>query len=129
MEDSEKLAPLEAGLLAAMRALDNQITREIEKRTPEELEAKRLEKWEPIDKRVERVSAFVLDHFGDETVKLDSVLVLTQAFAKCLQIICTDLGDEGLGKTRSAYCKHAWKHIERDTEHALRILEKGGELM
>jgi hypothetical protein len=122
---SDHLPPLEGGLLQAMRALDNQIARAME-RTPAEREVSGVQKWTPYAERVELVSTFLLESFGDEEVKLDSVLILAQAFPKVLAILSDELGREALGKVRSAYVEAVLENLEREMGRAVRSI-KGGE--
>ena len=117
----EKTPPLQAGLLAALQALDSQIAREMQ-RNPVEREAHGVQKWEPIAKRVEAVSGFLLDALESQSVELDSVLVLSQALTKSLSIMVQDLEEKGLGKTRTGYALHALESIERDARAGLSTL-------
>ena len=50
---------------------------------------------------------------------LDGLLVLARASAKALNIYCDELGEDGLGKVRSAACKDAASEIERDISQML----------
>jgi hypothetical protein len=109
---------LEDGLLQAMKAIDNQIARAMQ-RTPSERETLGVQKWEPYDSRVESVAAFVLQELGDAEVSLDSLLVLAQAFTKALYLVCDDLGTEGLGEVRVRYCLEAMHKISRDSQKVL----------
>ncbi len=122
-----QLPPLEQGLLTAMRALDNQIARAMQ-RSPSEREAHGVQKWEPIATRVENVCAFVLNSLGDEDVTLDSLLVLSQAMAKSLALVVDDLGLEGLGEIRSGYVSSALESIAEDASRTLRGLTGGAEV-
>ena len=112
-KESEQRSPLEDGLIRAMRSLDVQIARALE-RSPAEREEKGVQKWEPIAQRVETVCSFLLDRLGDDEVRLDSVVVLAQSFAKLLTLVADDLGSEGLGAMRTSYCLAAADSIERD---------------
>lgn len=114
----KKLPPLESGLLEALRALDNQIAREMQ-RTPAEREEHGVQKWEPFQKRVESATAFLLNCLGDDAIKLDSVIILAQAFPKALLFIAQDLGEPGLGEIRASYLRKAMEQIIRDGENAL----------
>ena len=89
-------------MLAAMRAIDNQVAREMQ-RSPAQRDTQGVSKWEPYQKRVESVSAFVVNALGDQAAEIDGLLVLTQAFAKAFQIIAEDLGVPGLGSVRTEY--------------------------
>ena len=110
--------PLEDGLLMALRALDNQIAREMQ-RTPVERQEHGVQKWEPYNKRVELLVAQILNWMGEELVDLDSVLVLAQAMSKSLHFIASDLGEEGLGDLRSSYCRAAFEAIENDVRRGM----------
>lgn len=124
-----KHSNLEAGLLQAMRSLDNQIARALE-RTPAEREESGVQKWGPYTDRVELVSTFVIDAFGDEGVQLDSLLVLAQVFPKVLSILSDELGREGLGEIRCAYVESVLESIEREAGRARRQLKgSGSDLM
>ena len=122
-----QLPPLEQGLLTAMRALDNQIARAMQ-RSPSEREVHGVQKWEPISTRVENVCAFVLNSLGDEDVTLDSLLVLSQAMAKSLALVVDDLGAEGLGAMRTGYVSSALERIADDASRTLRGLSGGVEV-
>lgn len=114
---------LEEGLLQAMKALDTQIARAMQ-RTPAEREVHGVQKWEPYETRVENLTAFVLNELGDNTVSLDSLLVLSQAFTKALRLACDDLGPGGLGAVRSSYCIDALQKIARDASRGLTELSQ-----
>lgn len=105
----------EEGLLVALKAIDQQISRALE-RSPAERDVHGVQKWQPLSERVEQVSSFIMQSFADREVKLDSLLVCSQAFAKCLQLICTELGSEGLGELRTSYSQVALEAIARDAE-------------
>jgi hypothetical protein len=104
---------LEEGLLQAMKSVDNQIARAMQ-RSPAEREMHGVQKWEAYESRVESIAAFLLQEVGDTNIGLDSLLVFAQAFSKALRLVCDDLGEEGLGKIRSAYCRDAMEKIGRD---------------
>ncbi len=112
---AEKLPPLEDGLLKAMQALDNQLARAIA-RTPAEREVHGVQKWEPIEERVERVSVFLLDSVGAGQSGVESLVILSQAFSKALVLLCEDLGGDGLGQIRSKYVLHASELLSKDAE-------------
>jgi len=126
-ESPEKLPPLEQALLDAMQALDIQIAREMQ-RSPAERTEQGVQKWEPINKRVERVTAFVLNALGEQDAQLDSLLVLSQAMAKALRMATEDLGEQGLGKVRTGYCLGAFEAIEKDAYDGQRLLRPEPEL-
>jgi hypothetical protein len=117
-----KPGKLEEGLLQAMHAIDNQVARAMQ-RSPAEREAQGVQKWEPYDTRIEHVAAYFLNELGDNTVALDSVLVLAQAFTKALRLAVEDLGTEGLGTVRTSYCIDTMERILRDADRALSELQ------
>lgn len=117
----EQHGKLEEGLLQAMKAIDNQIARSMQ-RTPAKREVHGVQKWEPYDTRVENIAAFVLNELGAESITLDAMIVLAQAFTKSLRLICDDLGVEGLGAVRTSYCLKALENIELDAHRAAREL-------
>ena len=96
-QPAEKLPMMEAGLQQCMRAIDNQIARELQ-RSPAEREQHGVQKWEPFQERTERLVTFLLNQLGDETVGLDALLVLSQATSKALTLLTEDMGEDGLGK-------------------------------
>ena len=104
--------PLELGLRQALQALDNQIAREMQ-RSPADRETHGVLKWEPIESRIERVSAYLLSIFGEE-IQLDSLMVLAQALVKTLALVVEDCGAEGLGEVRSRYIERAAEAVIRD---------------
>lgn len=122
-EKQEQLPLLEEGMLQAMRALDSQISKELQRRSPLQLERSGVQKWEPISSRVERVASFVLSSLGEQQIGLDSLLVLSQAMAKSLQLAVEELGSGGLGELRASYCTKALESIRADAERGLRGLE------
>lgn len=128
-QNQEKLTPLEEGLLTAMRALDNQIMKEVGKRSPADLETRGVQKWEPYQTRVERVCSFVLDALGTEQLKLDSLLVMSQAMVKTLELVVDELGPDGLGQIRTGYCTSALEQITKDAERGLQAIKGGPGLM
>jgi hypothetical protein len=106
---------LETSLTTALNALQNQIDREMQ-RSPLEMEAKGMRKWEPFQTRVERVAGFIVESLADNKISLDSLIVLSQALSKSLQVAVTEIGKDCLGKTRSEYCLHAAEQIKRDAK-------------
>lgn len=124
---ASKLPPLEEGLLQAMQALDKQVSREMQ-RTPAERESKGVQKWEPFERRIEGVSSFILNALGDESVALDSLIILSQSLTKALYLITEDLGREGLGEVRSSYCRAAMEGVRQDAGRALDLLKGGPEI-
>ena len=127
-KEEQKIPPLEQAIQDAMQALDTQIAREMQ-RTPQERSEHGVQKWEPISRRVERVTAWVLNCLGEGEVELDSLLVLSQAMAKALRMASEDLGEKGLGKVRTGYCLGAFEAIAKDAENGLAILRSERELM
>ena len=123
MVKPQKSPALYEGLVKALRALDQQIAREMQ-RTPAELETHGVQKWKPLADRVEIVSALLLDAFNDRAVELDSILVMTQAFVKALYLLAEDLGLEGLGEMRRNYSVSAFRAVSDDAARALSILEQ-----
>lgn len=115
---------LESGLMMLMQSLDTQIAREVTQRDPRAREEHGVQKWEPIDKRIERVSTFVLDALGDNEVKLDSILVLSQAFVKILCLVSDELGEEGLGEIRVGYVREALRRLAIEIERVRSTIDK-----
>jgi hypothetical protein len=113
-----KVGKCEEGLLQAMKAIDNQIARALQ-RTPAERELQGVQKWEPYESRIEHVTAFLLNQLGDSEIAFDSLIVFAQAFTKALRFAAEDLGTEGLGAMRTEYCRDAMQKIERDAGKAL----------
>lgn len=128
MAKSAPNSPLEDGLLVAMQAIDKQISREMQ-RTPREREEKGVQKWEPFQTRIERIAALVIDSLGDDSITIDPVLVLSQAYTKCLQLIISDLERDGLGEVRASYCITAMENISLDADKALRMLRGSTDLV
>jgi hypothetical protein len=118
---TEQRGKLEQGLIQAMKAVDNQIARAMQ-RTPSERDLHGVQKWEPYNTRVENVAAFVLEEIGAQEASLDSLLVFTQGFTKALYLIVSDLGKEGLGSLRASYCLDAMKKVERDAQEVIEAL-------
>jgi hypothetical protein len=112
---------LEQGLLQAMKAIDNQVARAMQ-RSPAAREVHGVQKWEPYNTRVESVTAFLLEELGDTSITLDSLLVFSQAFTKALQLVVSDLGREGLGEMRASYCLDAMEKVERDAQEVVASL-------
>ena len=126
-EKPQELPALEQGLLTAMQAIDNQIAREMQ-RNPQQREQHGVQKWEPYNTRIERITAFVMNSLGGSEVDLDSVLVLYQTFSKAVQMVIEDLGEDGLGKVRSSYCQTALESVARDCRNGLALLQHTPEL-
>ena len=118
---TEQYGKLEQGLIQAMRAIENQVARAMQ-RSPAEREIHGVQKWEPYNTRVENVTAFLLEEIGENTVSLDALLVLAQAFPKALHLLVNDIGREGLGDVRTSYCLEAMKGVERDAQEVINAL-------
>ncbi len=127
-EKKQKITPLEEHLISAMRAIDNQVAREMQ-RTPSERDTHGVQKWEPYAKRVELIASLALNHVGSNDSELDSVLVLSQAYVKALVLLVNDLGQDGLGKVRTDYCTKVLSTIMSDSDKALRELRNETDLM
>jgi hypothetical protein len=108
-----KQPPLESGLMQAMTALDKQITREISSRDPQRTQTRGASARPAQEERAEQVTTFVIDLFASHTVRLDSILVLSEALTHSLQLISEELGQEGLGEVRSAYVTTVAKRLEQ----------------
>ena len=121
--------PLDDGLIAAMQAIDNQIARAVSSRSPAEREEHGVQKWEPMDTRIENVTVLVMNALGENSIQLDSVLVLAQAMLKSLQLVAEDLGEDGLGKVRSGYCRSAGDKMLRTLEKMANALGDDRTLM
>ncbi len=125
---SNKLSILEESLLRALQAIDTQIAREMQ-RNPEKLEAHGVQKWEPYQTRIEGIAAFLIDQVNDGEIQLDSLIVMSQAVVKGLEIILSDLGEEGLGEVRSNYCRAAMEFVAATAESAKQQLGVKLEVM
>ena len=68
---------------------------------------------------MEEATAIILDGFADGHVQLDSLVVLSQSLVKALYLVVEEVGAEGLGDLRSAYCEDALEKIERDARQGL----------
>ncbi len=126
-KDKNSLPPLENGLLTAMKAIDNQIAREMQ-RNPAQRDEYGVQKWEPFQRKIEQMTSFLLNCLGDTEVDLDSLLIMSQAMTKALAMAIEDLGIDGLGKIRTDYCVAAMESIERDALNALSRIGSGPEL-
>ena len=120
-EQRDKLPVLEESLLEALKALDNQIAREMQ-RDAKSRDLQGSQKWEPYQTRIERLCSFLLNSLGEQTIDLDGVIVLAQTFSKTLSLVSADLGEDGLGQVRSEYVRSTFEHLERDAESAKRSL-------
>jgi hypothetical protein len=128
MTKAVKIPPLQEGLLSAMQALDAQVAREMQ-RSPKDQDLHGVQKWEPFQRRIEDLTTFILDCFGDQKVDLDGLLILSQSFAKSLQLLIADLGQDGLGKIRTQYCQTAMENISADATKSLHTLREERQLM
>lgn len=122
-----KLEPLEAGILTALKALENQIARELQ-RTPSETELQGVTKWEPYSKRVEKVTGFVLDLIESKSVDLDGIFVMAQAFSKALAMVATDVGPSDLGEVRSDHMRAAGQALDHDAQTILNAINTTQQL-
>ena len=107
-------------LTRAMRAIDKQIEREMQ-RTPAEREVEGVQKWGPLQVRVERAVGVILDGVADQEFGVDAVVVMTRAFTSALRMIAEDLGKEGLGELRSEYILDAMERAQEDARRALAL--------
>lgn len=124
-KNKKRLPPLEEGIVMAMRAIDNQVAREMQ-RTPAEREEQGVQKWSPYGKRIEQLCVQLVSLLGNQECQLDSLLVLSQASAKALCMVIEDLESEGLGNVRSGYCLDAMENIQRDARNGLQALQGYG---
>lgn len=108
-----KAPPLEEGLIKAMKALDNQIARAMQKDVARR-EEEGFKKHENFKVKIEEVTGLILNAFGEDKVGFDSFLILSQAYIKALYLISEDLGKLGLGKIRTEYISEAINNIDRD---------------
>ncbi len=122
MPKTPKRPLLEESLLIALKAVDNQIKRAME-RSPSEREVHGVQKWKPIEDRVESVCEIVISEYG-ENHDLDSLIVFSRAFVKSLVIICEELGLESFGEIRGAYVKDAIRKIEDEIKRAGALISK-----
>lgn len=127
MSKDQKLPLLDESLLRALELIDSQISRAME-RTPAQREESGVQKWKPLEERVEKLSTLILDNFG-ERVELDSVVVLTQVFTKVLSIICQELGEEGLGTMRSEYVKNTLSLLDIEIQRAGVVFKTNTDLL
>lgn len=126
--EKTQLSKLETALLTAMQSIDMQIAREMQ-RSPSQREEHGVQKWDAYQKRIENISAFLLNNIANRNLELDSLLVLSQAFAKSLQILVEELGEKGLGIVRSSYCMSAADAIARDAGQMIRVLKNDHDLV
>ena len=126
-DNEGRLPPMESGILTAMAAIDKQIRREMQ-RSPAEREAQGVQKWEPFQKRIELITSFVMNSLGEGDVQLDSLLVLSQAMTKALELIAAELGAEELGEVRAAYVAKAFEVIAESARRGLQAVGPESEL-
>ena len=126
--DKTQLSRLEEGLMMAMRAIDEQVAREMQ-RSDAEREQKGVQKWDPLQKRIEKAASILLNAFAKDDIKLDSLLVLSQALTKSLQLIVDEIGTEGLGHIRSGYCNWTLENISTYADRAIKQLKGNANLM
>ena len=127
MSSGTKRGKLEDGLITALRAIDNQVAREMQ-RSPADRELHGVQKWQPFEKRVESISLLLLDAIADQEINLDSLLVMSQALSKALSLLTQDLGVSGLGTVRTEYCLQAANAISRDAFKITDTLKSRSEL-
>ena len=118
---------VEQGFFQALIALDNQVAREMQ-RDPAKVAEQGVQKWEPIEKRVEAITELLLDGIDQGKIQLDSILIASQAFAHALTMLCDELGNDGLGELRSEYCRAAFEKILRHAEQGGRGLRAQRDL-
>lgn len=112
---------LEQGLINALKALDNQIARTMQ-RDPATRSAQGVQKWQPYQDKIENICSFLLNSAGEKQIDLDGLIILTQAMSKTLLFISEDLGADGLGKIRSQYIRDTFEKLSRDAEQAEKCL-------
>jgi hypothetical protein len=127
MSENQFNGPLFDGLLVALKAIDTQVARELQ-RTPSQREVHGVAKTAPYQKRVELVASYVLQTFSDRSITLDGILVLAQAFSKAMLLLSEDLDRETLGKVRSDSCKEALEKIRLDCERGIAAISGGCDL-
>jgi hypothetical protein len=121
MTKDQKLPLLDESLIRALELIDSQIARAME-RTPEQREKAGVQKWKPLEERIERLSTLILDNFG-EKVQLDSILVMSQVMVKVLGLLCQEMGQEGLGELRSLYVQESLKILEIEIERSIAVFK------
>lgn len=120
--DTHTLSKLEGALLTTLKSLDNQMAREMQ-RSPEQLEKLGVQKWEPISKRVELITGFLLDRIGDDDIKIESLLVLLQSLSKTLYLLSDELQSDGLGKIRAEYILDTSQKVSYDVKRIVEIVK------
>lgn len=121
-EETLQLSKTEQHLIDCLKSFDSQIAREMQ-RSPSQLEKQGVQKWTPYQRHIERLSAVLISSLGEQQVDLDSLIVMSQAFAKTLRLVCEDLEDAGLGRLRAAYCKAAFEEILEDARRGKEVFE------
>jgi hypothetical protein len=127
MSKGKKQLSMNDHLTRFLELIDSQIAREMQ-RTPAERSLHGVQKWQPIATRVERVASHVIEEFSAGNVKLDSLIVAMESFARILRILVEELGEGGIGKVRAGYCRESFKNIDRDIILALEALGGKREL-
>jgi len=117
--------PLEAHLIGALRTIDKQIARSMQR----DENVHSVQKWGPLDERIELICSLLLERCGKQEVQLDSLVVLSQALVKSLRLLVEELDREGLGEVRTHYCKETFEKISDDSRKALDILSDQTILM
>lgn len=116
MSKQNKKPVLEESILSALKSIDNQIARAME-RTPAEREVHGVQKWKPYEERVEKLCELLLSEYGDE-YQLDGLIVLVKTFVKSFSILCEELGSDAFGEIRTAYIKETLEKLESDVFRA-----------
>ena len=122
-----KIPPLQAGLLAALSALDNQVARDMQ-RSPQEIEREGVNKWAVYERKIEEVANILLDEFESKNIELDGLLITAAALTKSMQIIVEDLGSDNLGKMRTDYCRKISNSIADTIRRVQAVLNDSHEL-
>jgi len=117
--------PLQHHLLAALKAIDNQIARSMQR----DENTNSVQKWGPIQERIELLTSFLIENAGNQEIQLESLLILGQAVTKTLRLLAEELGQAELGQVRGGYCREAFEKIEDDSRRALASLRDEAILM
>ena len=117
---------MEESLIRALKAIDNQVAREMQ-RTPSERDVHGAQKWEPYQVRVENLTSFLLNSLGAEEISLDGILVLSRTLTKTLRMVVEDLGHEGLGEVRTEYCRAALEDFQDEGSKGLSVLTSAND--
>jgi hypothetical protein len=121
VKQKSTLPPLESGLSSALKAVHNQIERELQ-RNPEQTAMYGVKKWVPMQKRVEQLTTFLIDQLQDKEITLEALLVIAQSTTKVASIVSSDVGAKGLGNIRAEYVQKSLELIERDCREGM-VLE------